>query len=281
MRRIEVDVQEIVRLYVEEGLRGQAIADRLGCGVGLVYARLAAAGVRTSRRARLDREDVAAAYLEGESCLSIGRRVGVSGPTVARHLRMWGVPLRTHAEALQPTGRVPCPRSRELRAYLLGFVWGDLAVHPPQGRGTTIAVAGSTTHPVQVSLVRSLFEVFGRIYVVENKGAVSLRASLDESFRYLLAKYGGEVHEWFHGWFHGWLERIGVPFVGRVIERSGVRGNGLMLNKDLHRINVNDALGLARMVATIEPFARHERRRATMNAAVQNVVDRMRARAAA
>jgi hypothetical protein len=318
MRRLDVDTQEIVRLYVEEGLRGAAIADRLGCTPSIVYSRLESAGVRRSRRARLHREEVVSAYLGGESCLSIGRRAGVAAATVARHLRSWGVAMRTHAEALQPVGRVPCPKSRELRAYLLGFAWGDLAVQPPQGRGITVGITSSTTHEAQVDLIRSAFEPFGKVYVFTCGSVRSLRVSLDSSFRFLLAKYGGAVPPWVagptveaafaagyidaegsfgvydgrarfkldscdhevHSWLHAWLDRVGVPFVGRVVERCGERPNGLRLNRDLHRINVNDALGLARLVATIDPFARHERRRATMAAAVQNVVDRMRARAA-
>jgi hypothetical protein len=254
MRRLDVDTQEIVRLYVEEGLRGAAIADRLGCTPSIVYSRLESAGVRRSRRARLHREEVASAYLGGESCLSIGRRAGVAAATVARHLRSWGVAMRTHAEALQPVGRVPCPKSRELRAYLLGFAWGDLAVQPPQGRGITVGITSSTTH-------------------IDAEGSFGV---YDGRARFKLDSCDHEVHSW----LHAWLDRVGVPFVGRVVERCGERPNGLRLNRDLHRINVNDALGLARLVATIDPFARHERRRATMAAAVQNVVDRMRARAA-
>jgi hypothetical protein len=319
VRKVEVDTEEIVRLYTEEGLRGRAIAERLGCTDALVYARLESAGVPRSRRARLDREQVIAAYLAGESCLSIGRRSGATGPTVARQLRSWGVVLRTHAESLQPLGRVRCPQRMELRAYLLGFVWGDLAVQPPQGLGSTIGLTGSTTHDTQRRLVHELFEPFGRVYECVNGRATSLRVSLDESFRFLLSKYDQRIPSWVagssvdasfaagyidaegsfgvydgrarfkldscdgevHAWFHDWLRRIGVPFVGRIVERAGTRPSGIVLTQDLHRINVNEALGLARLVATIDPFARHEQRRATMTAAVQNVVDRMRARAAA
>jgi hypothetical protein len=207
----------------------------------------------------------------------------------------------------------------ELRAYLLGFVWGDLAVQPPQGLGSTIGLTGSTTHDTQRRLVHELFEPFGRVYECVNGRATSLRVSLDESFRFLLSKYDQRIPSWVagssvdasfaagyidaegsfgvydgrarfkldscdgevHAWFHDWLRRIGVPFVGRIVERAGTRPSGIVLTQDLHRINVNEALGLARLVATIDPFARHEQRRATMTAAVQNVVDRMRARAAA
>ena len=319
MHRSPIDTDEVVRLYVEEGLRGQAIADRLGCSPGIVYARLAAAGVERSRKARLDRDDVIRRYLGGESALAIGRSCGVSGPTVIRHLRGWGVALRTHAESLQPVGRAPCPRSGPFRAYLLGFVWGDLAVDPPDGKGSTVALRGSTTSDAQVGLVRSLLSPYGRVAVTPTAWGCSLRASLDDSFGFLLDKYGEAVPAWVVGpaaeaafaagyidaegsfgvydgrarfkldscdvpvqdWFVAWLGSIGVHAVARLVERAGVRASGVPLNADLYRINVNEALSLSRLTATIEPFSRHAQRRATMAAASQNVIDRMRARAAA
>jgi transposase-like protein len=318
MRRKAVDVDEIVRLYVEEGLRGSEIARRVGCSASLVYSRLDSAGVRRSRLARLPREDVVAAYLDGVSTVALAKRYGVAPKTISWHLRNSGVALRGHAESLQPRNRVPCPRAAPVRAYLLGFVWGDLAVYPPQGKGRTISVSGSTTHDAQCEVVLGMFEPFGKVSVWRQQRHRSIWISLDSSFDFLLAKYGATVPAWVRGavteaafaagyidaegsfgvydgrarfkldscdlavhqWLHGWLQSIGVPFVGRKIESSGVRSNGLRLNHDLYRVNVNDALGLRRLVATIDAFSRHSTRRATMAAAVQNVDDRMRARAA-
>lgn len=318
MRRLPIDTDEVVRLYVEEGLRARAIAARLGCSDGLVYARLEEAGVKRSRYAHLDRALVTARYLGGESARSIAIDHGVADATVVRNLRRWGVPLRGHAESLQPGGRLPCPRSVALRAYLLGFVWGDLAVDPPQGAGSTIAVRGSTTHQAQLDVVRSVFGPFGRVQESEHHGATCVRASLDPTFAFLLAKYGEAVPSWVrgsapeaafaagyidaegsfgvydgrarfkldscdlavHDWLLRWMASIGVHAIGRLVEERGVRTTGLRLNADLYRINVNDALALRRLIVTIEPFSRHARRRATMAAASQNVIDRMRARAA-
>ena len=51
-RRKEVDVAEIVRLYVEQGRRIQAIAADLGLTYGLVRSRLREAGVTLQRAGR-------------------------------------------------------------------------------------------------------------------------------------------------------------------------------------------------------------------------------------
>ena len=227
-----------------------------------------------------------------------------------------GVPVRTHAESLQPLGRRPCPENLVFRAYTLGFVWGDLAVDVATGDGRTVSVRGSTTQSEQVGLVRELFEAFGRVTVSQGRRSTCVRASLDESFAFLRQKYGPEVPGWVcgafpdaafaagyidaegsfgvyegrarfkldstdaavHAWFRTWAGRNGIPIRARLVERAGVRSTGQRLNGDLYRVNVNDALGLRRLVATIEPFSRHERRRATMELAADNVAERMRAR---
>lgn len=143
--------------------------------------------------------------------------------------------------------------------------------------------------------------------------------SLDGSFAFLLEKYGDVVPPWIsgaeaeaasaagyidaegsfgvydgrarfkldscdvpvHDWMVSWLARIGVPARAGLCEPARTRPSGVRLNADLYRINVNEALGLRRLIATIDPFSRHPRRRATMALAAQNVIDRMRARAAA
>src|SRR4051794_1766367 len=130
VRRIDVDADEIVRLY-EAGVRATAIAAELGCGEGVVLARLKAAGVLvTSRASRLSeaREAVCGLYGdEGWTAQRIGEKYGVSGTTVLRYLREWGVPVRGRWVGHREQHR-PCPRSAPFRAYVLGFCWGDLAV---------------------------------------------------------------------------------------------------------------------------------------------------------
>ena len=85
------------------------------------------------------------------------------------------------------------------RAYALGFVWGDLAAERLWTTSLTIAVRGSTTKPEQVDVVRGLFTDFGKVTVTVGQASMSVRASLDLSFEFLLDKYGTEVPPWVSG----------------------------------------------------------------------------------
>lgn len=54
-RREDVDVNEVIRLYVKENKSGPQIADLLGCSERLVFRRLESAGVPRRRRVDLEK----------------------------------------------------------------------------------------------------------------------------------------------------------------------------------------------------------------------------------
>lgn len=314
-----MDTDEIVRLYTEERLRGSAIAASMGCSPTVVYARLNAAGVRPTRKAPLDPDELVRLYVvEGWSTARVGRELGVASQTAAKHLRAAGVPLRGHAESLQPRGRVPCPTSLPFRAFLLGFVWGDLAVEQVSPESLTISVRGSTTHAEQVDLINDLFRPYGPVRWAVGVRSSCVRVSLDRSFSFLIEKHGVEVPTWIRGpeaeaafaagyidaegsfgvydgrarfkvdsydepvlaWMAEWMRRSGVACRHRLVAaRGSPRPDAGSFNADLWRINVNASFGILRLAATLEPFLRHERRRARMSDAVANVHDRLRTRA--
>lgn len=316
VRRIDVDTDAIVRLY-ESGLRAEAVARELGCEGSVVLARLKEAGVKVTRRAAhlvAARETVSRLYVDEQwTAQRIAREYGVSGQTVVRYLREWGVPVRRRWAGHGEQHR-PCPVSLPFRAYALGFCWGDLAVEVT----STVAARGSTTHEDQVRLVRELFEPFGHVQVSRGARSMCVRASLDRSFSFLAEKYSGVIPTWIagpegeaafaagyidaegsfgvydgrarfkldsydtevHAWLSSWMIRSGIPCRSNVIARSGdPRPDAGSFSQDLHRINVNDSLGILRLAATLEPFLRHERRRARMSAAVSNIHERLRSRA--
>ena len=317
--RVEVDTGEIVRLYTEEGLRAAAIASRLGCSPSIVYARLSDAGVPRSRRARLDREELVRLYVdEGWSTSRIGRELAVAPQTVARHLREAGIALRGQVESLQPRGRRPCPAALPFRAYLLGFAWGDLAVERAGPASRTISVRSSTTHREQMTLIDGLFAPYGPVRWAIGTESSCVRVSLDSSFAFLFDKHGPAVPTWIRSaeteaafaagyidaegsfgiydgrarfkvdsydaavlaWLARWMTRSGIGCRHRLVAAVGsARPDVGVFNGDLWRINVNDSFGILRLAATLEPFLRHERRRARMSAAVSNIHERLRTRA--
>ncbi len=204
MRKIVVDNDEIVRLYVEDRVAGRAIGKHLGVSESVVFRVLEEAGVKRSARAHLPMDEVVRLYVQEHWPLyRIAEKFGVVGSTVARHLREVGVQTRNTVEAHQPTGRRPCPNSVVLRSYVLGLVWGDFWVKTHSPDGLTVSVSSSTTHLEQVQLIRDVFEPFGPVYEwgsgLDRGEGRSFRASLDLSFSFLFAKYQGAVPEWIRG----------------------------------------------------------------------------------
>lgn len=224
-----------------------------------------------------------------------------------------GVPLRGPGESRQPPGQRPCPRSVLFRAYLLGFATGDLWIRRPPEAGLTIVVSCNTTQNEQSRLFHQLFGPFGPVRVSGN----TVRASLDPSFAFLLEKYERRLPQWLEApedeaafaagyidaegsfgvyggrarfkidsyddhvieWLHGWCGSIGVRSrLHQVGRRGEPRGNGVVFNGDLWRLNVNEGSSLLRFVATLEPFLRHAGRIAAMKRARENVIQRYRRR---
>jgi hypothetical protein len=309
VRRLELDVDEIVRLYRDVGWRSQAIAEKFGCTAETVLSRLEEAGVPRSRHARLARDEVIRRYQLGESAISIARDYGVTGPTVTRNLQRWGIATRSHVEARQPWGRRPAPGILAFRAYALGFAAGDLFVHRLGGPGSSVHVSSSTTDEAQRELMRDVFGAYGNVVV----SGTTVRVSLDDSFDFLQAKYESEIPAWVAGplrdpYFAGyvdaegsfgvyggrgrfkidsydahvlgamavWCSEIGVSAKHwRVAERGETRADGTRFNGDLWRVNVNDGPSLLRLIATLEPFLRHNRRRVAADRVRCNVVERL------
>lgn len=318
MRRIELDVDEIVRLYTQEGMRAAAIGRQLGCSGSIVLARLHEAGVKPNRRASIDPEEARSLYVgEGWSLNRIGEHYGAASQTVGRLLRSMGVEMRSHVASLQPQGRRPCPVGGPIRSYLLGFVWGDLAVERSE-RSQTISVRGSTTHEAQRKLIDDVFTPFGPVRWWVCSSSFQARVSLDLSFEFLFDKYRGRVPAWVRGpeceaafaagyidaegsfgvydgrarfkldsydgavhqWLGEWLTASGVQFRQRIVRRKGdPRDDHGSYKSDLWRTNVNESFALLRLAATLDPYLRHARRRARMDAAVANIRERLRSRA--
>jgi hypothetical protein len=314
--RRDVTVDEVVRLYVEEGLSPKKIAARFRCAQGVIYERLDVAGVLRPRlnKVHLPQDEVIRLYVDERwSASKLADLYGTTRPTVVSHLREWGVEVRSVLEAQQPAGRAPCPSSTLLRSYMLGFAMGDLHVRRVNPRGATIIAGCSTTHEEQRELVKEVFGPFGPVAV----SGLSVTASLDLSFSFLLQKYEGVFPDWiidpedeaafaagyidaegsfgvYDGrarfkldsydhhivdWLHGWCGSIGVRSrLLQVAKKGDPRSDGLTYNGDLWRLNVNDSLSLLRFIATLEPFLRHRRRIAAMERARSNVLERSRSR---
>lgn len=310
-KRSDVSAEEVARLYVDEGLRTTAIARLLGCNNALVLSRLAEAGVPRSRRARLSASEITRLYVEEQlSTAAIAAKFSVSRSTISRLLQESGVALRRTGPPTKPV--IPCPRSLTFKAYLAGFVWGDVNVTlSPSGERVYLKM--NTTQAAQSELFLRLFSQFGTVRQSES----TLRALLGRDFEFLLMKVDGEIPEWISGaavesafaagyidaegsfgiyedrgrfkvdsydeavllWLSCWLRTIGVRAVHRRVAAKGdERPTGYRFNGDLWRVNVNESMSLLRLIATLDPFVRHQGRRTAMERVAHNVRERLRAR---
>jgi hypothetical protein len=314
MRRRSLDDTEILRLYVDERLRADEIACRLACSASLIYERLERAGVVRSRRAPLPIDELRRLYVEeGWSSTAIGKKFNVAGSTVRSHLRRAGINVHRNPSTRRLDGRSQCSNSVVFRSYVLGLVWGDFAVEQKRPTSRTIRVRSSTTRLEQVNLTERVFGSFGSVSYVNRY----LCVSLDVSFRFLLEKYAKEVPTWIRGteassafaagyidaegsfgvyegrarfkvdsydravliWLHKWCEQVGVSSKLRQVAQAGdPRPGHPPYRRDLWRLNANDALGILRLIATLEPYMSHGQRRIDAEKARQNIIKRLRSR---
>lgn len=310
MRRLDVDETEIVRLYRDEGLRAQAIAHRLGISPELVYDRLERAGVSRTRLASLPLDEAVRLYVD-ERCTTsqIAERFHVSTTTVSRRLHGAGVTIRNRSGPRSRPDRVPCPQSRTFRAYVLGLVWGDFAVDRQTVDGKVIRLKSSTTRREQVALARSVFGAFGDVRYTGR----TLWVALHETFEFVDAKHGACMPDWIRGpdasaafsagyidaegsfgvyegrgrfrisacdaavleWMDGWCRSAGVRSHLHCYGRQGeAAADGTVRRQDLWTMTVNEGQSLLRLIASLEPFARHEARLARMADVRTNVLER-------
>ena len=100
--KLNLDNEEIKRLYVEEGKLIKEIAEIMHCGKTTIQSRLKEMGVETTKKRSgrgVDKladykEQIKQLYLEGKSSNEIGKILGKSSKTILHHLRQMGVEIR-------------------------------------------------------------------------------------------------------------------------------------------------------------------------------------------
>jgi hypothetical protein len=167
--------EDLRRLYVDQGLS----ASRIAAAYGLKYAspktaestilyhlkrngiarRDAAAHIRKVTEKMVDEWVVR--YQSGESLKQIAGD-GVVSVIVFNHLRRRGLQLRdkveAQIEAVTKFKKLSFDGDAADRAYLLGFIRGDLAV---SWHGRAVRAKTSSTHPAMIELVVSLLLPYG------------------------------------------------------------------------------------------------------------------------
>ncbi len=128
---------------------------------------------------------------KGLSSRKIAKIYKCAYSTIDRKIRKFGFPIKTLAAAHIITPRISfCGNLRE-KAYLIGFRIGDLRARKMYKNSETILVDCGSTKFRQISLIKTLFSKYGRVWVGKpsKSGKVQIECSLDKSFLFLLKRY--------------------------------------------------------------------------------------------
>ncbi len=243
----------------------------------------------------------------------IGSKFGCNAITVRNRLIEAGIPLKSKSEAQTRYQRKSFSGSPASKAYMLGFRYGDLNVYQPKGASKTIVVRSHSTHLVQGNLFKELFSKFGMITVSVGKQSTQMNCYLDLSFSFLLDKYPSEIQKWLHSenslqWafvagyvdaegtfglnqgrgrfkidaydqeilfdMHALLQRSGIESKLSVIAKKGENDYGWEWKHDLWRLSVNRAGSLERLIRSLMPYLRHEKRVSDANMVLLNIQQR-------
>lgn len=240
----------------------------------------------------------------------IADKYSCSVTTIHNRLREGGIPFRSKSAAQNKYPKFDFNGTDVEKAYILGFRYGDLNVYQPTGASETIVVRSHSTHEVQCTLFRSLFDKYGHITRSQKENRIQLTCYLNNSFSFLLTKFPENIQKWIRlredvGWafaagyidaegtfglnqkkgrfkvdsydykileaIHNLLIKWGVNSKFYKIANKGDNDYGWVWKEDLWRISVNEANSLETLISYLLPYVRHEKRKNDANMVLQNI----------
>ena len=218
------------RLYEEEQLSVNQVAERLGVSPNTVIRRMDELGIK--RRSRSEAGRIAKADIrvdipedelrslyqdQGLSIEVIAERFNVSPSLIKRRMEEYDIPVRSHPEATTTYPKTDFSGDLVEKAYLIGFRQGDLWVGRQNPQGATISITCCSTKRAQVDLIESLFRDYGRVWIgkPDKDGMISITALVNDSFDFLLPKKD-KIEDWiladdecFWAFFAGYVDAEG------------------------------------------------------------------------
>ncbi|MBI2476444.1 MAG: hypothetical protein HYV67_04355 [Candidatus Taylorbacteria bacterium] len=231
--------------------------------------------------------------------VEIGKRLHCSFKTVRNRLKEAGISFKNPAIARMRYAKSDCIADPFVKSYMLGFRLGDLNVYKRGELSETIVVRCHTTQKEQVSVIKSLFEKFGRVSVTPRGGHFTVNCFLNRTFEFLLPKTEA-VWQWIRDdvalapsfvagyvdaeanfiinqgrgrlkidsydrfileWICSWLSAKDISYRYRCIRRKGPSWrNQPPLNGNLWRLNISEAGSLEKFIREVFPFLRHANR---------------------
>ena len=233
-KRLSIPGEKLAGLYWEKGLTIYKIGKLLNFSARTIHIRMRECGVPLrkpgSPMAEISKVDLYKLYVEkGLSSRKIAKIYRCAYSAIDRKIREYGFPIKTLSAAHITTHREPFSGNLQDKAYLIGFAIGDLRVRKMYKNSETILIDCGSTKLEQISLIKKLFSPYGRIWVSKpNKsGKIQIECSVDESFSFLLRKYG-KFPDWtlrkiqlFLSILAGFIDAEGSFYIGRNGKYSG------------------------------------------------------------
>lgn len=106
-------------------------------------------------------------------------------------IKLLNIPRRNLSAAHITTKRNDFSGNKREKAYLIGFRTGDLRVRKMYKNSETILVDCGSTKPNQITLIKSLFQGYGRVWMSKpkNNKKIQIECSLNNSFAFLIKRY--------------------------------------------------------------------------------------------
>ncbi len=219
--------------------------------------------------------------------------------TVRTRIREHGLATRSKSMAQMRYEKYDFSGDEIEKAYLIGFRLGDLNVYQTSERSELIVVRCNTTQQAQVKLITDLFSSYGKVTLSRGSYSTNINCFLNTSFSFLLPK-STEIPEWLGlnkltsaaftagyidaegnfilnqgkarlkidsydkevlHWISNWLNKQGINVkIRRIAKLGDIQKGSMLFNKDLWRLNINDAPSLLRFISIVKPFIKHETR---------------------
>lgn len=174
-------------------------------------------GLILRKRPDVDAANVVREYLTTKSIRNVARTLGLTRPAVRQILIERKIDYLDNSDAIKFANRKYERRSfrdtRKQKAYLFGFVFGD--VHVFRKSKFTIRAVTHSTHEAFVRLFENLFAKFGHVHITyKNSNEWCMSIDLDESFGFLEERVNDRLPAWID-------DALFFPFLSGLIDSDG------------------------------------------------------------
>lgn len=231
-KEFKISKVELKNLYETKELSINQISKQLKCSYWYIWKSMKSLGINTrslseanalnnlKRKIIIPKEKLENLYLNKKlSILKIAKIYNCRHSVILNRLKENNIKRRNAIESNTKYHKNNFNGTQEDKAYMLGFVLGDLNVRRINKNGETIVVQGCSPIPEQIKLIKDLFKKYGKVQVRDfNGGFVKEKratVNLNKSFDFLLYKEDS-IPDWarlgretFFAFFAGYIDAEG------------------------------------------------------------------------